>query len=372
MNAVGATFYRKRRAGQDLDVIYVREGLDGSENVLIDPHPMSDDHTVSVELREVSEDGALVIYAVRDGGVDEVSLRILDVDSGEDLPDVLPEGRYGEVNLVPDKTGMFYERYGDVTPRVMYHEMGSDPSDDKIIFGDGYERHHIPVSVLSDNGRWLLVHVIEGSSGPTEMHIKDIEKGTAFVTVIADGVSESWGEFIGDRLVITTNLDAPNKRVVIADPASPTVAHWQEVIPEHDDVVIQAVRGMGRRLMVSYLKDVQPRVAIHEVDGAHVREIEFDAVGSIGGGVGRWNSNEAFFTFETFHVPRTIYRFDIERGDLNVWSEVELPVDADSYTVEQQWFQSKDGTEVPMFVVFPKNVVEGWLEPYPSDRIRRF
>ena len=359
----GRYFYRKRRADQDLDVIYVREGLDGSEKILIDPHPMSDDHTVTVELRELSQDGTLVIYAVRDGGVDEVSLRILDVESGDDLPDVLPKGRYGAVNMVPDKTGMFYERYGDVTPRVMYHEIGSDPSDDKMIFGDGYERHHIPASILSDDGRWLLVHVIEGSSGPTEMHIKDIEKDTPFVTVIADGISESWGEFVGDRLVITTNLDAPNKRVVIVDPASPAVAHWHEIIPEHDDVVVQTVRGIGRRLMVSYLKDVQPRVAIHEVDGAHIRDIEFDTVGSVGGGVGRWKSNEAFFTFETFHVPRTIYRYDIERGDLNVWSEVELPVDAESYIVEQQWFQSKDGTEVPMFVMFPKNVVKDGSNP---------
>ena len=347
----GRYFYRKRRADQDLDVIYVREGADGPERVLIDPHPLSADHTVSVELLELSKDGTLVVYAVRDGGVDEVSIRIRDVDTGEDLADVLPAARYGNVSLTPDKRGFYYERYGDVTPRVMYHALGSTPADDRVLFGEGYERHHIPVTLLSDDGRWLLVHIIEGSSGPTEIHVKDLERDTPFVTAVADGVSESWAEFAGNQLVITTNLDAPNKRVVLADPATPTVEHWREVIAERDDVVVQDARGRGGKLAVSYLQDVQPRVAIHELDGAHVRDIGFDTIGSVGGGAGRWKSAEAFFTFESFHVPSTIYRYDIETGEQSVWASVDAPVDAGAYTVEQLWYWSADGTRVPMFVV---------------------
>ena len=347
----GRYFYRKRRADQDLEVIYVREGADGHERVLIDPHPLSADHTVSVELLELSKDGTLVVYAVRDGGVDEVSIRIRDVDTGEDLADVLPAARYGNVSLTPDKRGFYYERYGDVTPRVMYHELGSTPADDRVLFGEGYERHHIPVTLLSDDGRWLLVHIIEGSSGPTEIHVKDLERDTPFVTAVADGVSESWAEFAGDQLVITTNLDAPNKRVVLADPATPTVEHWREVIAERDDVVVQDARGRGGKLAVSYLQDVQPRVAIHELDGAHVRDIGFDTTGSVGGGAGRWKSAEAFFTFESFHVPSTIYRYDIDTGDQSVWASVDAPVDASAYTVDQLWYRSADGTRVPMFVV---------------------
>ena len=332
-------------------MIYVREGADGHERVLIDPHPLSADHTVSVELLDLSKDGTLVVYAVRDGGVDEVSIRIRDVDTGEDLADVLPAARYGNVSLTPDTRGFYYERYGDVPPRVMYHELGSTPADDRVLFGEGYKRHHIPSTLLSDDGRWLLVHIIEGSSGPTEIHVKDLERDTPFVTAVADGVSESWAEFAGDQLVITTNLDAPNKRVVLADSATPTVEHWREVIAERDDVVVQDARGRGGKLAVSYLQDVQPRVAIHELDGAHVRDIGFDTIGSVGGGAGRWKSAEAFFTFESFHVPSTIYRYDIDTGDQSVWASVDAPVDAGAYTVEQLWYWSADGTRVPMFVV---------------------
>ncbi len=347
----GRYFYSRRGADQDLAVLYVREGLDGAERVLIDPHPMSPDHTTSVELRDISDDGGQVAYAVREGGVDEVSVRVRDVDTGEDLADVLPAARYGAVTLAPDGGGLYYERYGDVTPRVLYHAFGRPMADDVQLFGAGYERHHIPVTVVSDDGRWMVVHVIEGSSGPTEIHVKDLADDTPFVTAIADGVSESWASFAGGELVIATNLDAPNKRVVLADPAAPAADRWREVIPERDDVVIETATALGGRLAVSYLEDVQPRLAIHELDGTHVRDIAFDTIGSVGGGAGRWTSDEAFFTFETFHIPRAIYRYDLATGEQTVWAEPDLPVDAPAYRVTQRWLASKDGTRVPMFVV---------------------
>ena len=347
----GRYFYSRRDADQDLAVLYVREGLDGDERVLIDPHPMSPDHTTSVELRDISDDGGRVAYAVREGGVDEVSIRVRGVDTGDDLADVLPAARYGAVTLAPDGGGLYYERYGDVTPRVMYHAFGTPMADDAQIFGEGYERHQIPVTVVSDDGRWMVVHVIEGSSGPTEIHVKDLAHDTPFVTAVADGVSESWASFAGGELVIVTNLDAPNKRVVLADPADPAPDRWREVIAERDDVVIEGAAALGGRLAVSYLEDVQPRVAIHELDGTHVRDIAFETIGSVGGGAGRWTSDEAFFTFETFHVPRTIYRYDLATGEQAVWAEPDLPVDAPAYRVTQRWFASKDGTRVPMFVV---------------------
>ena len=353
----GRYFYSKRRADQDLAVLYLRAGVDGEERVLIDPHPMSPDHTISVELRDISDDGTRMAYAVREGGVDEVSIRVREVDTGEDLADVLPPARYGQVTLAADGGGLYYERYGDVTPRVMFHAFGRPMADDVQLFGEGYERHQIPVTVLSDDGRWMAVHVIEGSSGPTEIHVKDLERDTPFVTAIADGVSESWADFAGGELFIVTNLDAPNKRVVLTDPADPAFERWREVVPERDDVVVEAAAALGGKLAVSYLQDVQPRVAIHDLDGTHVRDIAFDTLGSVGGGAGRWTSDEAFFTFQTFHVPSTIYRYDIATGEQSVWAAPELPVEAAAYEVDQRRFTSQDGTEVPMFVVHRPDVV---------------
>ena len=347
----GRYFHARRRADQELAVVYVREGLDGEDRVLLDPHPLSPDHTTSVELRDVSDDGRRVAYALRAGGVDEVSIRVRDVDSGEDLDDVLPPARYGQVTLAADGGGLYYERYGDVTPRVMFHAFGASPADDAQLFGAGYERHQIPVTVVSDDGRWMVVHVIEGSSGPTEIHVKDLERDTPFVTAVADGVSESWAGFAGGELFIVTNLDAPNKRVVLADPADPSFERWREVIPERAGVVVESAAALGGKLAVSYLRDVQPRVAIHELDGAHVRDVAFDTLGSVGGGAGRWASAEAFFTFQTFHVPSAVYRYDVATGERSVWAAPDPPVDPAAYAVTQRWFTSRDGTRVPMFVV---------------------
>ena len=356
----GRYFYSKRRADQDLAVVYVREGLDGADRVLIDPHPMSPDHTTSVALRDISDDGKRVVYGVREGGVDEVTIKVRDVDTGEDLADVLPPARYGEVTLAADGGGLYYEQYGDVTPRVMHHAFGTPMADDVQLFGEGYERYQIPVTVVSDDGRWMVVHVIEGSSGPTAIHVKDLQRDTPFVTAIADGVSESWAGFAGGELFIVTNLNAPNKRVVLADPADPGFERWREVIPEREDVVVETAAALGGRLAVSYLQEVQPRVAIHELDGTHIRDIAFDTVGSVGGGAGRWTSDEAFFTFQTFHVPSTIYRYDIETGEQSVWAAPESPVHAAAYEVTQRRFTSKDGTEVPMFVAHrPDLVLDG-------------
>jgi prolyl oligopeptidase len=352
----GRYFYSKRQADQDLAVLYVREGLRGADRVLIDPHSLSPDHTTSVGYLDISRDGSLVAYAVRDGGVDEVSIHLHDVETGQDLDDVLPPARYGQVNLTPDRAGFYYERYGEVTPRVMFHVIGTDPSADLQLFGNGYQRHHIPVSVLSDDGRWLLVHVIEGSSGPTEIHLKDLTSDAPFETVIRDGVSESWAEFAGDQIVITTNLDAPNKRVVLVDPETPSVEHWREIIPERTNAVVQEARGLGGRLVVSFLQDVQPRVAVHELSGAHVRDIEFTTLGSVGGGAGHWATAEAFFTFQSYHRPNTIYRYDLATGDQVVWAQVQVPIDTDRYEVSQEWFTSADGTQVPMFITHRTDV----------------
>ena len=112
----------------------MREDVDGEDRIILDPHSLSSDHTVSVSLRDISQDGKIIAYALREGGVDEVSIRFMDIDSGKEYPDVLPPARYGEVVLTPDNKGVYYERYGDVPPMVMYHELGSDTLMDVKVF----------------------------------------------------------------------------------------------------------------------------------------------------------------------------------------------------------------------------------------------
>jgi prolyl oligopeptidase len=352
----GRYFFSMTRADDELPILYYRDGYAGEDQVLIDPHGMSDDNTTRVGLRDISEDGNTVVYWVREGGVDETEIRFIDVETRADLSNVLPTARYGSVSLLPDASGMYYVKYGNVEPRVYYHQMGTDPSEDVAIFGEGYTRRDIPVVSPSDDGKWMLVTVIHGSSGPTEVFLKDLANDGPFVEVIRDGASRTFGEIAGDRLLLTTDLDAPNKRVVVAELANPSVENWTELVPESEDVVIQGAGGAGGHYFVSYLKDVQPRAAQYDTDGNLVREIEFDVIGSIRGVGGEWDKNEAFFIFTSFHVPTTIYRYDIETGDMDVWFQQDVPIDTETIDVKQVRYTSKDGTEVPMFIVHKKGL----------------
>ncbi|MFQ5680327.1 MAG: prolyl oligopeptidase family protein [Gemmatimonadota bacterium] len=352
----GRYFFSKRGADQDLFVVYFREGLDGEDQVLLDPHPLSEDHTTSVGLRDVSEDGRQVVYSVRLGGVDETELRVMDVDSREDLADVFPTARYGSVSFTPDGKGIYYSKFGSEEPRIYYHRLGTDPSADREVFGEGYTRQDIPVASLSDDGRWMLVTVIKGSSGPTKLFLKDLAHDGPFVTVIDDGQSRSFAGFAGERLVITTDLEAPNKRVMVADLEQPSVGRWRELIPEREDVVIQGVSPVGGYYFVSYLKDVQPRLAQYDPNGEQVREIDFGTLGSVSGASGEWGKKEAFIGFSSFHVPPTSYRLNVETGERDVWFRSEIPIDTESIEVKQVWYESKDGTRVPMFLVHQKGL----------------
>jgi prolyl oligopeptidase len=172
--AGGRYFFSKRLANQDLAVIYVREGLTGKDEVLIDPHGLSKDKTTSVNLMSVSDDGKLLAYGIRQGGEDEVAVQLFDVDARKDMADKLPRARYFGVSIRPDRKGFYYTRFGKEGPRVHYHIMGNGPKDDPEIFGKGYGPEKIISASLSENGKHLLISVMYGSA-PKKIELYHIE-----------------------------------------------------------------------------------------------------------------------------------------------------------------------------------------------------
>ena len=347
----GRYFFSRRRAEDELSILYYREGYAGADHVILDPHGMSEDHTTSVAFWDISDDGKLVVYGIREGGADESSLHIRDIDAGADLPDVLPTDRYGQAQLTPDKRGLYYGIVGRENPRTYYHVLGTDISQDREIFGAGYGMADILWGTLSEDGRWMLMIVLHGAGGWTELHVKDIAADGAWVEVINDGKSRTWGSFAGDKLLLTTNLDADNYRVMTADLARPQVAHWTEFLAEREDAVQEVASAVGGYYFVNYLKDVQPQLAQYDTAGNLVRQIAFETLGSVLFLRGEWDKQEAFVTFTSYHVPFTTYRLDVDTGERAVWFRPEIPIDTDRFAVEQVRYASKDGTRVPMFVV---------------------
>jgi prolyl oligopeptidase len=356
-SVAGRYFFFKRLADQDLSVLYMRQGLEGPDQVLLDPHSMSPDHTTSVGLMDIAKDGTLIIYAVRRGGEDEVELRLFDVDGRRDLSDVLPRAVYFGASLTKDKKGFYYARREPRGARIYHHTLGDDPSGDSEVFGSGYGPESILSAGVSENGRWLVIYAMLGASADkVEIYVRDLRRGGPIVPLVKDIPARFEGFMGGDLFYVHTNWKAPNGRILVIDPRRPDPAAWREIIPEKPESFIQGFSGAGGKLFVNYLRDVQSQVGIFNPAGQALGEISFPTIGSVGGMNGLWDGGEAFYSFMSFHIPTTIYRYEIETGRQSVWSRVTIPVDVSRFEVKQVWYKSKDGTDIPMFLVHARDL----------------
>ncbi len=350
--AGGRYFFAKRAADQDLPVLYMREGLDGEDQVLLDPHTASADHTVSYNMMDVSNDGTLLVYAVRQGGKDEITPHLFDVAARSDLDDSLPEGRYFGATLNAANDGLYYTRLTEDGPRVFLHRLGSTAAEDSEIFGEGYGPEIILFANLSEDRRHALYHVLYGASGDrVDLFYQELD-GRRPVVTLASGIDASFAAAYYDgTIILETNWQAPNGRVMAVDPSAPQPENWREIVAERKNATVQGVVGVGGKLWIRYLQEVQSRVVSFDLAGNELGEIAFDTLGTVGGLGGRWDSDEAFFQFSSFHVPNTIYLYDTGSGERRVWARSEVPIEAERMEVNQLWFTSKDGTRIPMFVV---------------------
>ncbi|RMD91799.1 MAG: S9 family peptidase, partial [Calditrichaeota bacterium] len=373
----GRYFFTRRTANQNLAVIYMRHGLHGKDEVLIDPHKLSSDFSRSVQIRDVSQDGNLLVYGIRHGGEDEVILRFYDVEKHQNLPDSLPRARYFSISITPDNQGIFYTRHEKKGPRIYYHKIGSDYKKDRLIFGEGYDFSKIILSRLSNDGHYLLIHVLHGSAGKTDVFVKDLRHNGKMITVIEDVDARTFGYIGGDKLYLETNWQAPNHRVMVLDLESPPQSpdEWREVIPEQP-FPIQSFDLAGGKLFVHYLENVVSRLKIYNPDGTLDTEVHLPAMGSVSGIRARWESPEVFFVYSSFHIPTTIYRYEIETKRLEVWAKRNINIDTDNIEVKQVWYHSKDGTRIPMFLVHkkglqPNGAIPTYLTGYGGFNISR-
>ncbi len=353
----GRYFFAKRRADQEQFVIYMRKGRQGPDEALIDPHPWSPDHTTSVTLLDVSDDGTVLAYGVRQGGEDELTIRLFDVEARRDLPDVLPKGRYFGLSLTPDKSGFYYTRHTPEGPRVYFHRRGEDPARDREIFGRGYGVDKIINATLSEDGRYLLFTVSHGAGARrTEIYLQDVARGGPITTVVNDIEARFSGEIVADTLYLLTNWNAPRGRLLAVNVRDAAARdRWREVIPQ-SSAVISGFALVGGRLVVNHLENVQARMRMFDPDGRFLAEIPLPAIGSVSGVRGRWASSEIFYAFSSFHIPTTIYRYEVTTGASEVWTALKVPIRSEQFEVKQVWYESRDGTRVPMFIAHARDL----------------
>jgi len=349
----GRYFLFKKRAEDDLSILYVRRGVNGKDEVLIDPHTLSTDHTTDIGLLDASNDGKFVIYSVRRGGQDETEMRVMDVDTRKNI-DQLPQALYRGVSINTDGSGFYYNlQRRDTGIRVLYHAIGTDPSKDVEVFGKGYGPDKWIGGSVSEDGKYLLFGVQHGWAS-SEVYVQKLPGGPV-QTIVNDLPAHFDPWFAGDRLVMKTDWQAPNQRIVVVDLKNPAREKWVTIIPEGPDA-IAGFSLVGGKLFVSYLHNVTSQIKIFNLEGKALGEVTLPGLGSASGLSGRWTSNEAFFSFRSFVTPQAIYRYDVQTGKTELWAQPKVPFKSDEFEVRQVWYASKDGTKVPMFLVHKKGL----------------
>lgn len=358
-------FFYKNDGLQNQSVIYIQKGLGGEPGVFIDPNMLSDDGTVKIRLGEPSRDNRYIAVFRSEAGSDWQEIRIFEIETRKELEDRVKWVKFSGADWFGD--GFFYSGYdkpeeGDelkgqnTGQKVLYHRLGQAQEKDEVVFADpGKPLMYFWASVTEDQ-RYLLLYKAEGSSG-NEVHYRPLGgKEGGFIPLVEGFENDSYVvDNVEGGFILFTNIDAPNGRVVIIDPARAGRADWKTIIQEKEDV-LSGVTGAGGRLFCDYLKDASSRVAEHEPDGALVREIELPMVGSVGGFNGKREDTEVFYTFTSFTYPPTIFRYDIASGRSEVFHRTEVGFDVSDFEARQVFFASKDGTKVPMFLISRKGL----------------
>lgn len=358
-------FYTKREGAQNQPVLWVREGLEGKDRALVDVNALAADGTVALDWWAPSEDGKYVAYGTSPSGSEMSTLHIAETATGKLLPDSIERTRAAGIAWKLDNSGFYYTRYpkkGEVAEgqevynrHVFYHALGSDPSKDPLIFGQGRNPEDWPDVDLSNDGRWLLISVSEGWT-KSELFLQDLKAGTPPVQITEGKNFLYGGEVYRGKIYITTNEDAPRYRMLVADAAAPARANWKEIIPQND-AILQGAAIVNGQLLAQYEKNATSQLMLLTIDGKPLGDIQLPAIGSVFGIGGKWDRKEVFFAFHSFTVPDSIYRVDLGSRGTSLWSKVEAPgIDPNQYEVKQLWFASKDGTRVPMFVFHKKGL----------------
>jgi prolyl oligopeptidase len=369
-------FHTRREGNQNQPVLYVREGVNGGSNendrVLVDVNKMSTDGTIALDWWYAAEDGKYIAYGTSASGSEESTLHIIESATGKLLPDTIERTRFASVAWMKDSSAFYYTRHpkkGEVPDgeevyhlKVFFHEIGSDPAKDPLIFGEGRNPQDTPGVTLSEDDRWLLINVGEGWT-KSQMYLQDLQSKNPPVEITTGEDFLYGAEFFKGKLYITTNEDAPRYRVFVADAANAKRENWKELIPQ-SDAVLQDASVAGGRLLLQYEHNATSELKLFGLDGNKLADIPLPAIGSVFSASGRYDRNEIFFGFQSFTAPPSIYRVALTDVKSVLWAKVDAPsIDPSAYDVQQVWYSSKDGTKVPMFVVSKKGIEKSGKNP---------
>ncbi len=361
----GHYYFRKNDGLQNQSALYVQKSLTDPPRALINPNTWSNDGTVALTQIAPSDDGRYLAYGVAEAGSDWVVWHVMEVDSGKQLPDELRWIKFSDAAWTNDSKGFFYSRYPqpegsalqslNKNQKLYYHRVGMPQSSDVLV----YERREQPDwnfgADVTEDGRYLVITISKGTGQKYQVLVRDLDEPYgAPVTLIGNFDNEY--SFLGNDgplFYFRTDLDAPRRRVIGIDITRPERANWKEILPQGPDL-LAGISYVGGKLIADYLKDAHAEVKVFSTDGKLVRTVDLGSIGSVGGFAGRHDDPETFYSFESFTVPPSIYRYDVSTGEKKRLFQSKVNFDPSQFEVKQIFYTSKDGTKVPMFLAHRK------------------
>ncbi|WP_390614135.1 prolyl oligopeptidase family serine peptidase [Alienimonas californiensis] len=369
----GKYYFFKNDGLQNQFVLYVQETLDSEPEVLIDPNTWSEDGTIALSGTAFSSDGKYLAYGVQDAGSDWRTWKVMDLETRKETGDELTYVKFNTPEWNADDTGLYYGRYPEpnagekfqtlnLNQKVYLHRLGTPQSEDELVF----ERPAHPEwgfsNTVTEDGAYHIVTAWKGTDPRYRVFYRKLAGGE-------DGGPQPWVELIDDfeqEYEFVTNEgskfyfltdegeqgDAPLKRVVTIDVETGERA---EVIAEAENV-LTGVSRVANLLFAKYLKDATTQVKILTLEGEFVRDVEFEGLGSASGFSGDRDSTETFYSFDSFATPPSVYRYDLATGESELLRRANVDLDPELYEVKQVFYESKDGTRVPMFISYKKGL----------------
>jgi prolyl oligopeptidase len=395
--AGGTYFFTKNDGLQNQSVLYARSGLNGKDRMLIDPNAWAKDGATALDSWVPSKNGKLLAYSIQDGGTDWRIIRVLDVKTGQPLADEIKWAKFTNISWVGNE-GFLYSRFAapqegaafqqlNYNQTVYYHKIGTPQSEDQVVYATPDRKELGHSAEVTHDGKWVLITSSAGTDEKYELHIVPLGKGKAGkweARTLVKGLEHDWNlvEGMGNKLWFVTNKGAPKLKVVSVDLSmlgrsvpSPVpcpdgsasdadIAHCYErsdgpvftdVIPERPETLSRA-QIVGDRLVLSYLKDAASMAVMTDLAGKPVQQIALNAIGTASGFSGKPGDSETFYGFSSFNQPGAVYRFDSQTGKSSPFAQPKLSFNPADFVVDQLFYPSKDGTQIPMFIVHKKGL----------------
>jgi prolyl oligopeptidase len=359
------TYFYKNDGLQNQSVVY-RKKDGGEEEVFLDPNTFSEDGTTSLAGLSFSKDGSLAAYLISEGGSDWRKAIVLNVETMAILEDTLTDIKFSGVAWKGNE-GFYYSSYDKPKGselsaktdqhKVYYHTLGEAQSSDKLIYGGTIaEKHRYISASVTEDERYLILYPRTTTSG-NKMLLRDLtDPNGLFITVLEDTDSDSYViDNQGSTLFLQTNRNAPNEKVVSVDAANPGPENWKDLIPETENVLNTSTGG--GYIFAEYMVDAISKVMQYNYKGELIREVKLPGIGSAGGFGGKTDARELYFSFTNYNTPSSIYKFDPSSGEYETYWKPEIDFDPRAYESKQVFYNSKDGTKVPMIITY-KNGTE--------------